>query len=112
MTIAGAPTSPHSPMKAFTSSTSHSISASRPVPPSSRWAQKGQKQILAALGANLQVSVQQVQAACDTIRSSRILLMQLELPVECVTAAARLAHDAGVRIVLDPAPPRSLPDDL
>lgn len=73
---------------------------------------RGQKQILAALGANLRLSVEAVEGARDTIRSSRILLMQLEVPVECVTAAARLGHDAGVRIVLDPAPPRVLPDDL
>ena len=34
----------------------------------------GQKQILAALGANLRMSVADVEAAADTIRSSRILL--------------------------------------
>jgi ribokinase len=73
---------------------------------------RGQKQILAALGANLRMSVEAVEAARDMIQSSRILLMQLEVPVECVTAAVRLGHDAGVRIVLDPAPPRVLPDDL
>jgi ribokinase len=38
--------------------------------------------------------------------------MQLEVPVDCVRAAAKLADDAGDRIVLDPAPPRILPDDL
>jgi sugar/nucleoside kinase (ribokinase family) len=74
--------------------------------------ERGQKQILAALGANLRLSVQNVQAATDTIRSSRTLLMQLEVPIECVAEAARVAKDAGVRIVLDPAPPRLLPDEL
>lgn len=74
--------------------------------------ERGRKQIVAALGANLRLRVQHVQAVAETIRSSRVLLMQLEVPVKCVAAAARLAHEARVRIVLDPAPPRRLSDDL
>jgi len=71
----------------------------------------GQKQILAALGANLRLTVADVEATADTIRASHVLVAQLEVPVECVSAAARIANEAGVRIVLDPAPPRPLPDD-
>jgi ribokinase len=72
----------------------------------------GQKQILAALGANLHLQVADVETAADTIRSSRVLVAQLEVPVECVSAAIRIASQAGVRVVFDPAPPASLPDDL
>jgi ribokinase len=72
----------------------------------------GQKQILAALGANLTLTVENIDAAAKIIRSSRVLLMQLEVPVECLAAAARMAKSAAVRIMLDPAPPRALPDDL
>jgi ribokinase len=72
----------------------------------------GRKQILAALGANLRLRVEDVEAAGDAIRSSRVLLMQLEVPVECVAAAARLARSAGLQVLLDPAPPRSLTEDL
>jgi ribokinase len=72
----------------------------------------GQKQILAALGANLTLTVENIDAAAKIIRSSRVLLMQLEVPVQCVAAAARIAKSAAVRIMLDPAPPRALPDDL
>jgi ribokinase len=72
----------------------------------------GQEQILAALGANLQLRVDDIDAAADMIRSSRVLVAQLEVPVECVGAAIRLASEAGVRVVFDPAPPRSLPGDL
>jgi hypothetical protein len=35
-----------------------------------------------------------VEAARATIQSSRILLMQLEVPVDCVTAARRLGQIA------------------
>jgi ribokinase len=74
--------------------------------------QGGQKQILAVLGANLRLTRADVEAATDTIRAARILVAQLEVPVECVNAAVQIANHAGVRIVLDPAPPRALPDDL
>jgi ribokinase len=74
--------------------------------------QSGQKQILAALGANLRLTVEDIRAAVGLIQATRVLLMQLEVPVECVVAAAQLAHEAGVRIVLDPAPPRTLPEHL
>jgi ribokinase len=70
---------------------------------------QGQKQILAALGANLLLTVAEVDAAAATIRASRVLVAQLEAPVECVDAAVRIAAEAGVRVVFDPAPPVPLP---
>lgn len=42
----------------------------------------------------------------------RVLLLQLEVPVAAVTAAARAAHAAGARVVLDPSPAIALPDEL
>src|SRR5687767_10104307 len=58
----------------------------------------GNKQVLAALGANQQMTPADVHAGAATIRSGRILLVQLEVPVDCVVAAAHLARAAGVRI--------------
>jgi ribokinase len=72
----------------------------------------GEKEILTAPGANLQFGSDHVREAADVIKSARILLMQLEIPLETVMLAAQLAHQAGVKIILDPAPPVSLPDDL
>ncbi|SDH93268.1 ribokinase [Sinosporangium album] len=40
------------------------------------------------------------------------LLLQLELPLEAVVAAARAAREAGVRVVLTPAPVVELPAEL
>lgn len=37
---------------------------------------------------------------------------QLETPLETVHAAARAAHAAGAKFILDPAPARALPDDF
>ncbi|MEX1994106.1 MAG: ribokinase [Steroidobacteraceae bacterium] len=40
------------------------------------------------------------------------LLLQLETPLETVTAYARAAHAAGVKVVLNAAPARALPREL
>jgi ribokinase len=41
-----------------------------------------------------------------------VLLMQFEVPMPAVKTAAKIAHAAGVRIVLDPAPPAKAPAAL
>jgi ribokinase len=46
------------------------------------------------------------------IRRASFLLMQLEVPIETVTAAARVAAAAGVPVLLNPSPVRHLPSDL
>jgi ribokinase len=71
---------------------------------------EGQKQILTAPGANRRLSTADVEAAAKTIRAAKVLLLQLEVPLEAVAAALRVARDAGVRTVLDPAPPVPLSD--
>jgi len=72
----------------------------------------GQKQIFVAPGANRRMRVQEVEAASEAIRMSGVLLTQLELPLDCVSAGITIAHHAGVRVVLDPAPARRLPGEL
>jgi ribokinase len=46
------------------------------------------------------------------IRASDILLVQLEIPLAAVTAAAQIASAAGVPVLLNPSPVRSLPAEL
>jgi ribokinase len=46
------------------------------------------------------------------IAGAHALLLQLELPLSAVTAAARCAHRHGVRTVLTPAPATRLPPEL
>lgn len=73
---------------------------------------KGEKQISAALGANLTFKPQQIRAAEEVIRTADVLLMQFETPLPCVLAAARIAAKHEVNIVLDPAPPTQVPKEL
>lgn len=72
----------------------------------------GEKQISAALGANDTLRVRHVRAARDLIASARVLLMQLEVPMPCILEAARIAAFHGVKVILDPAPPVELSDEL
>lgn len=70
---------------------------------------KGRKQIATAPGANLQLTTDMVVEAEEAIRRAAVLLLQLEVPLDAVSKAVNVASDADVRIVFDPAPPRSLP---
>jgi len=72
----------------------------------------GEKAIMVAPGANGRMSAADVDAAAGMIQSARVVLCQLEIPLETVLTACRLARAAGARVVLDPAPARPLPDEL
>src|SRR5436190_12721985 len=72
----------------------------------------GEKQILCCPGANHKLTVARIRAAASLIRQARVLLMQFEVPMSAVLAAAKIAHAADVRVVLDPAPPAKAPAAL
>lgn len=74
--------------------------------------EKGEKQILTAPGANLNVSVADMQASSSLLQNTRVVLVQLAIPLEAVREAITIGHAAGAKIVLDPAPAQPLPDDL
>jgi ribokinase len=72
----------------------------------------GENIIAVAPGANGQLSPADVRAADNVIRQADAVLLQLEIPLETVKAAAELAHQHGVRVILNPAPAAALPADL
>ena len=74
--------------------------------------ENAQNCISVALGANGTLSARDVKPYADAIAGSSALLMQLETPVKTVVWAAKLAHRAGVTVVLNPAPARELPAEL
>ncbi|HEX9014943.1 MAG TPA: ribokinase [Chloroflexota bacterium] len=69
-------------------------------------ASDGGNQIAVAPGANALVDPALVERAAGTIRESDVLVAQLEIPLEAVKAAARIARDAGVPFLLNAAPSR------
>jgi ribokinase len=63
-------------------------------------------------GANASVGRDLIDAAAASIRNARIVLVQLEIPLETVAYAISIANGGGARILLDPAPIRALPPKL
>jgi ribokinase len=74
--------------------------------------ERGENSIGVASGANANLSPSDIQTAKEYIASAGIVLMQLEIPIETVKAAATVAAEQGVPVILNPAPARSLSDDL
>lgn len=74
----------------------------------------GRNTIVVASGANMHLAPDDIEAASAAIASSRVVLLQLEIPIEVVTRAAAVARRHGCRVILDPAPapPGPLPEDL
>ena len=60
--------------------------------------------IVVASGANMYLSPADIDVAAEEIRKADVVLMQLECPVETVAYVARMAAEAGVRVILNPAP--------
>ena len=73
---------------------------------------KGQNVISVALGANGTLSPDDIAPFKKDIEDAAALVMQLETPIETVECAAKVAHDKGVTVILNPAPARKLPKSL
>src|SRR2546426_1161130 len=63
-------------------------------------------------GANLGLSLADVQDAAPALRAADVVVCQLEVPVETTLEAFRIAKSADVRTILNPAPAAPLPDEL
>jgi ribokinase len=64
----------------------------------------GENMIIVAPRANMTLTPTHVEAVAGLIRGVRVLLMQLEVPLDAVRAAARIGRAAGRTIVLNVAP--------
>ncbi len=64
----------------------------------------GESIIVYSPGSNAQVTVDYVQSMKDELVSSSVLGLCLESPIETVTAAARMCHEAGVKVLLNDSP--------
>lgn len=73
---------------------------------------KAENSIVVASGANADMTVTDIDSVADIIKSSGILLLQLEIPMDAVVHAAEIAYNAGVQVVLNPAPAAVLPAEL
>ncbi len=70
----------------------------------------GQNSIVLSPGANGQVKPADVDPA--SLPHPKLVLLQLEIPLESVLHAAAVTRGLGARVLLNPAPARPLPDEL
>jgi len=72
----------------------------------------GHNAIAVAPGANHALSPDDIEEAQEAIITSKVLLAQLEVPLETVARAASLARARGITVILNPAPAQPLPREL
>ncbi|MET8582404.1 ribokinase [Streptomyces collinus] len=71
----------------------------------------GDNSIVVSPGANARLAPADVRSAADLVRAARVVSAQLEIPLETVVEVVRnLSPDS--RFVLNPSPPRPLPDEV
>ena len=73
---------------------------------------EGRNCISVAPGANATLLPSDLAPMRGEIEQAAAVVMQLETPIETVAWVAKTAHDAGVTVVLNPAPAADLPADL
>lgn len=72
----------------------------------------GENSIVISHGANNYVNENTVKTHQQTIIQSDYLLMQLEIPLNTITYAAKIAKNNHTQVILNPAPAQPLPDEL
>ena len=71
-----------------------------------------QNRITVCPGANHTVTIDEIAWIRDVISQYDMLILQFELPMSIVETAAQWAHDAGVPVMINPAPAAPMSDRL
>ena len=75
-------------------------------------AHSAQNRIIVLPGANRTLTVEEIAWIRDEIHTYDMVLLQLEVPLEVNRAVAHWAKDAGIPVMLNPAPATELDDEL
>ncbi|NET49322.1 MAG: ribokinase [Merismopedia sp. SIO2A8] len=75
---------------------------------------QGDNHIVVVPGANGNVGAEEIRCFQELLTHShpKILMLQLEIPLDTVITAAQLARERGMLVILDPAPAQDLPMEL
>jgi ribokinase len=73
---------------------------------------RGENSIAVASGANHELQPSDIEALRSVVQAGDVVLAQLEIPLDAVEAAVRVAADQQAVVILNPAPARLLPDRL
>lgn len=71
-----------------------------------------QNEIVVIPGACDTITDENIQSVADQIRSAKYLLLQLEINQDANEAVARIAKEAGVRVVINAAPYQPISDEF
>lgn len=76
--------------------------------------ERGENQIAVASGANMSLDAQRVERAFvgRTFPRDGVCVLSFEVPDAPLVRAARLAREAGIRVLMCPAPVRPIPADI
>ena len=74
---------------------------------------EGNNSIVVVQGANAQFTPEDIAAHRDLLEECEIVILQLEIPMDTVLYAVKLARTLGKTVILDPAPvPEHFPEEL
>lgn len=73
---------------------------------------EGDNSIVVAPGANRRLMPEDVRSREELIKQAKLLMVQLEVPLETVKEAVAIARRHHVPVLLDPAPAQPLSEDL
>ena len=74
--------------------------------------QSAENSIIVVPGANGRINTADLENLKKALDGATHLLVQLEIPLEMVLEASRIASQRGISVLLDPAPARDLPVEL
>jgi len=72
----------------------------------------GENSIVVAPGANANLVPSDLKKALNEIATAKIILLQLEIPMDTVEFVVQYASEQGTTVILNPAPAAKLPDAL
>jgi len=73
---------------------------------------QGENEIIVISGSNMNLNPDDIETHRKLFSEIKIVLTQLEIPVDTIIRTAQLTKAAGKIFILNPAPARDLPDDL
>lgn len=72
----------------------------------------GEKYISLAQGSITTLSLEEIDKTRSEIMDAKVLLIELDTPIETALYAARIASESGVPVIINPSPQQTLPDEL
>ncbi len=72
----------------------------------------GQNSIVVASGANMTLTPKDIRTAWQKLEAVDVVVMPLEVSLDCIEEAATLAKKSDIKVVLNPAPAQNLSDQL